>query len=77
MSRAEGFKSSCGKGKKPEVESELEDYDKLYYRINKKSGRSETNYLEWERSWKNAKYAEELRSGQRAEALWKRYWRET
>ena len=74
MSRAEGFKSSCGKGKKPEVESKREDYDKLYYRINKKSERSETNDLEWERSWKNAKvlkfpakHAEELRLGQRAE----------
>ena len=74
MSRAGGFKSKFSKGKKPEVESKREDYDKLYYRINKKTGRSETNYLEWERSWKNvkilqfpAKYAEELRSGQRAE----------
>ena len=74
MSRAGGFKSKFSKGKKPEVESKCEDYDKLYYRINKKTGRSETNYLEWERSWKNvkilqfpAKYAEELRSGQRAE----------
>ena len=74
MSRAGGFKSKFSKGKKPEVESRREDYDKLYYRINKKTGRSETNYLQWECSWKNvkilqfpAKYAEELRSGQRAE----------
>ena len=74
MSRAGGFKSKFSKGKKPEVESKREDYDKLYYRINKKTGRSETNYLEWERSWKNVKilqfpatYAKELRSGPRAE----------
>ena len=74
MSRAGGFKSKLSKGKKPEVESKLEDSDKLYSRINKRTGRSETNNLEWERSWKNvkilqfpAKYAEELRSGQRAE----------
>ena len=70
MSRAGGFKSKFGKGKKPEVESKRDDYDKLYYR----TGRSETNYLERERSWKNvkvlqfpAKFAEELRSGQWAE----------
>ena len=55
MSRAGRFKSKFSKGKKPEVESKCEDYDKLYYRINKKTGRSETNYLEWERSWKNVK----------------------
>ena len=48
MSRAGGFKSKFSKGKKPEVESKREDYDKLYYRINKKTGRSETNYLEWD-----------------------------
>ena len=68
------FKSKFSKGKKLEVESKREDYDKLYYRINKKkTGRSEANYLEWERSWKNVKilqfpanYAKELRSGQRA-----------
>ena len=55
MSRAGGFKSKFSNGKKPEVESKREDDDKLYYRINKKTGRSETNYLEWERSWKNVK----------------------
>ena len=53
MSRAGRFKSKCSKGKTPEVESKREDYDKLCYRINKKTGRSETNYFEWERSWKN------------------------
>ena len=74
MSRAGGFKSKFSKGKKPEVESKREDFDKLYYRINKNTGRSETNYLEWERSLKDvkvlqfpAKFAKELRSGQRAE----------
>ena len=50
MSRAGGFKSKFSKGKKPEVESKREDGDKLYYRINRKSGRVETNFLEWERS---------------------------
>ena len=72
MSRAGGFKSKFSKGKKPEVESKREDGDKLYYRINRKSGRVETNFLEWERSWKNvkilqfpARYAEKLRTGQR------------
>ena len=74
MSRAGGFKSKFSKGKYPAVESKREDYDKLYYRINKTTGRSETNYLEWKRSWKNVKilqfpanYAEELHSGERAE----------
>ena len=72
MSRAGGYKSKFSKGKKPEVESKSEDRDKLYYRINRKTGRVETNFLEWERSWKNvkilqfpARYADELRSGQR------------
>ena len=72
MSRAGGFKSKFQKGKKTEVESKREDDDQLYYRINRKTGRVETNFLEWERSWKNvkilqfpARYAEELRSGQR------------
>ena len=72
MSRAGGFKSKFSKGKKPEVESKREDGDKLYYSINRKTGRVESNFLEWERSWKNVKilqfpvrYAEELRSGQR------------
>ena len=37
MSQAGGFK-----GKKPEVEYKREDYDKYYYRINKKTGRSKT-----------------------------------
>ena len=74
MSRAGGFKSKFSKGKKPEVESKREDGDKLYYHINRKTGRVETNFLEWERSWKNVKilqfppkYAEELRSGHRRE----------
>ena len=38
MSRAGGFKSKFSKGKRQEVESKREDYDKLYYRINKKTG---------------------------------------
>ena len=75
MSRAGGYKSKFSKGKKkPEVESKSEDRDKLYYRINRKTGRVESNFLEWERSWKNvkilqfpARYADELRSGQVAE----------
>ena len=55
MSRAGGFKSKLSKGMKPEVESTREGYDKLYYRINKKTGRFETNYLKWECSWNNVK----------------------
>ena len=57
---------------KGKVEPKKEDTEKLYSRINKKSGRVETNLLEWERSWKNVKilryptrYADELRSGVR------------
>ena len=55
MSRAGGYKSKFSKGKKPEFESKSEDRDKLYYRINRKTGRVETNFLEWERSWKKVK----------------------
>ena len=50
----------------------MENDGKLYYRINRKTGRIETNLLEWERSWKNVKilkyptrFANELRLGVR------------
>ena len=50
----------------------MENDGKLYYRINRKTGRIETNLLEWERSWKNVKilkyptrFANELRLGER------------
>ena len=49
----------------------VENDGKLYYyRINRKTGRIETNLLEWKRSWKNVKiltyptrFANELRLG--------------
>ena len=57
---------------KPKGESKVESDGKLYYRINRKTGRIETNLLEWERSWKNVKilkyptrFANELRLGVR------------
>ena len=50
----------------------MENDGKLYYRINRKTGRIETNLLEWERSWNNVKilkyptrFANELRLGVR------------
>ena len=46
--------------------------EKLFVRINRRTGRTETNLLEWERSWESVKilkypsrYGEELRSGVR------------
>ena len=36
---------------KPKGESKVESDGKLYYRINRKTGRIETNLLEWERSF--------------------------
>ena len=57
---------------KTKGESKVESDGKLYYRINRKRGRIETNLLEWERSWKNVKilkyptrFANELRLGVR------------
>ena len=54
------------------MEARTENDGKLYHRINKKTGRVETNLLEWERSWKNVKilkyptrFANELRLGVR------------
>ena len=41
--------------KKPRGEARVENDGKLHYRINRKTGRIETNLLEWERSWKNVK----------------------
>ena len=60
------------KFEKPKGDAKVEKDGKLYFRINKKTGRPETNYLEWERSWKNVKifkystrFANELRTGVR------------
>ena len=65
-------KSIWKKFEKPRVEARTENDGKLYHRINKKTGRAETNLLEWERSWKNVKilkyptrFANELRLGVR------------
>ena len=73
MSGKSGSKSIWKKYKKPEGDAKREEQEKLYYRINRKTGRIETNLLEWERSWRNVKvlkfpsrYAEELRRGVRA-----------
>ena len=72
MSEGKRPRSIWKRYEKTKVEAKKEDSEKLYYRINRKSGRVETNVLEWERSWKNVKilkypttYAEELRSGER------------
>ena len=40
---------------KPRGEAKVESDGKLFYRIDKKTGRTVTNLLEWERSWKNVK----------------------
>ena len=57
---------------KPRGEAKVESDGKLFYRIDKKTGRTVTNLLEWERSWKNVKilkyptrFANELRLGVR------------
>ena len=57
---------------KPLGEGKVESDGKLFYRIDKKTGRTVTNLLEWERSWKNVKilkyptrFANELRLGVR------------
>ena len=43
MSGARGSKAIWKKYKKPEAEGKREEGDKLYYRINRKTGRIETN----------------------------------
>ena len=48
-------KSIWKKYDKSKGDYKRDDNDKLYYRINRKTGRIETNLLEWERSWKNMK----------------------
>ena len=72
MSGRGGPRSIWKKHSKPQGEVKREEGDKLYYRINRRTGRIETNLLEWERSWRNvkilkfpARYAEELRRGVR------------
>ena len=72
MSGSGGPRSIWKKHGKPQGEVKREEGDKLYYRINRRTGRIETNLLEWERSWRNvkilkfpARYAEELRRGVR------------
>ena len=67
-------KSIWKRYEKPRGEARAESDGKLYYRINRKTGRIETNLLEWERSWKNVKileyptrFANELRLGERVQ----------
>ena len=57
---------------KPRGEAGVESDGKRFYRIDKKTGRTVTNLLEWKRSWKNVKilkyptrFANELRLGTR------------
>ena len=70
MSDPRKGKSIWKRFEKPKGESKVESDGKLYYRINRKTGRIETNLLEWERSWKNVKilkyptrFVNELRLG--------------
>ena len=72
MSDSRKGKSIWKKFEKPKGDAKVENDGKLFFRINKKTGRPETNYLEWERSWKNVKilkyssrFANELRTGVR------------
>ena len=58
-----------------------EEGDKLFHRINRKTGRIETHSLEWERSWRNikilkfpARFANELRAGGEPITLTSRSW---
>ena len=71
-------KSIWKRYEKPRGEARAESDGKLYYRINRKTGRIETNILEWERSWKNVKileyptrFANELRLGERVQLSFK------
>ena len=72
MSDPRKGKSIWKRCEKPRGEARVENDGKMYYRINRKTGRIETNLLEWERSWKNVKilkyptrFANELRLGVR------------
>ncbi len=72
MSDGRKPKSIWKRYEKPKTEVKRDESEKLYYRINKKTGRMETNLLEWIRSWKNVKvlkystrFANELRTGVR------------
>ena len=72
MSHGQRSKSIWHRSDKQKSETKKDESEKLFYRINKRTGRTETNLLEWERSWKNVKilkypsrYGEELRSGVR------------
>ena len=72
MSDSRKGRSIWKKVERPKGEAKVENDGKLFFRINKRTGRAETNYLEWERSWKNVKilkyatrFAGELRSGVR------------
>ncbi len=72
MSHGKRSKSIWHRSDKSKSETKKDESEKLFYRINKRTGRTETNLLEWERSWKNVKilkypsrYGEELRSGVR------------
>ena len=65
-------KSVWKRYEKPRMEARTENDGKLFHRINKKTGRVETNLLEWERSSKNVRllkyptrFANELRLGVR------------
>lgn len=72
MSQGQRSKSIWHRSDKVKSETKKDESEKLFYRINRRTGRTETNILEWERSWKNVKilkypsrYGEELRAGVR------------
>ena len=48
-------KPICKRYDRPRGEARWESDGKLFYRIDRKTGRTVTNLLEWERSWKNVK----------------------
>ena len=50
MSEGKRPRSIWKRYEEAKVEAKKEDSEKLYYRIGRKSGRVETNLLEWERT---------------------------
>ena len=72
MSDSRKGKSFWKRYDKQRGEGKVDSDGKLFYRIDRKTGRTVTNLLEWERSWKNVKilkyptrFANELRLGVR------------
>ena len=55
MSQEQRPKSIWHRSDKPKGVMKKDEFEKLFYRIIRRTGRTETNLLEWERSWKNVK----------------------